>query len=189
MSFVNFLLEYYIYILVVIIILIVGVIGFLADARHKNKAVDKENNVQTNNVNQQPNNNNIVNEQQNQTINSLNKNTTDINSSNELNNLQDSMIQEPSPVNSVNLANNSNLENSENIVKILTEKTEGKDKDEIVLNMLSAVHDGWVKDNSKKFFARDKKYQHLPLELIGWKEVEADLLFIMEQVEKEDFVA
>ena len=68
--------------------------------------------------------------------------------------------------------------NSENIIQILTEKADGKDKDELVLNMLSAVHDGWVKDNGKKFFARDKKYQHLPLELIGWKEVKADLLFV-----------
>ena len=38
MSFVNFLLEYYIYILVVLIILVIGVIGFLADARSKNKS-------------------------------------------------------------------------------------------------------------------------------------------------------
>lgn len=68
--------------------------------------------------------------------------------------------------------------NSENIVQILTEKTENKDKNELVMNMLSAVHDGWVRDNSKKFFARDKKYQHLPLELIGWKEVKSDLLFV-----------
>lgn len=46
------------------------------------------------------------------------------------------------------------------------------------IDILSAVHDGWVKDNSKKFFAREKKHQHMPIELIGWKEAKADLLFV-----------
>ena len=41
---------------------------------------------------------------------------------------------------------------------------------EMVVSVLSSIHDGWVKDNQKKFFARDKKYQHMPIELIGWKE-------------------
>ncbi len=49
---------------------------------------------------------------------------------------------------------------------------------EIIMDTLFSVHDGWVKDNSKKFNTRDKKYQHMPSELIGWKEVKADLLFV-----------
>lgn len=53
-----------------------------------------------------------------------------------------------------------------------------KDKSEIVVEALSAIHDGWVKDNGKKFMARDKKYQHMPLELIGLDEVKSDLLFL-----------
>ena len=47
-----------------------------------------------------------------------------------------------------------------------------------IMDALFSVHDGWVKDNSKKFMARDKKHQHMPSELIGWKEAKADLLFI-----------
>ena len=48
----------------------------------------------------------------------------------------------------------------------------------IIMDTLFSVHDGWVKDNQKKFMARDKKHQHMPSELIGWKEAKADLLFI-----------
>ena len=48
----------------------------------------------------------------------------------------------------------------------------------LIMDTLFAVHDGWVKDNARKFFARDKKHQHMPSELIGWKEVKADLLFV-----------
>ena len=48
----------------------------------------------------------------------------------------------------------------------------------MIMNTLFAVHDGWVKDNVKKFDAREKKHQHMPSELIGWKEVKADLLFV-----------
>lgn len=48
----------------------------------------------------------------------------------------------------------------------------------MVLSVLSTIHDGWVKDNQKKFMARDKKYQHMPIELIGWKEAKSDLLFL-----------
>ncbi len=47
-----------------------------------------------------------------------------------------------------------------------------------IIDILSAVHNGWVKDNSKKFFTREKKHQHMPIELIGWKEAKADLLFV-----------
>lgn len=53
--------------------------------------------------------------------------------------------------------------------------------DKCVLAILSAIHDGWVKDNGKKFNQEGregKRYQHLPLMLIGWKEAKADLLFL-----------
>lgn len=52
------------------------------------------------------------------------------------------------------------------------------DPNVFIMDTLFAVHDGWVKDNEKKFFAREKKHQHMPSELIGWKEAKADLLFI-----------
>ena len=50
--------------------------------------------------------------------------------------------------------------------------------DNMIMDTLFAVHDGWVQDNVKKFNAREKKHQHMPSELIGWKEVKADLLFV-----------
>ena len=55
-----------------------------------------------------------------------------------------------------------------------------KDEYEIV-KILSAIHDGWVKDNAKKFNKEgreSKRYQHLPLELIGWNEAKVDLMFV-----------
>ena len=57
-----------------------------------------------------------------------------------------------------------------------TEK--GIEPNELILDTLFAVHDGWVKDKSEKFMARDKKHQHMPSELIGWEEVKADLVFV-----------
>lgn len=48
----------------------------------------------------------------------------------------------------------------------------------MIMDTLFAVHDGWVQDNVKKFNAREKKHQHMPSELIGWKEAKADLLFV-----------
>jgi len=52
------------------------------------------------------------------------------------------------------------------------------DEADMIISVLSTIHDGWVQDNQKKFFARDKKYQHMPIELIGWKEAKSDLLFL-----------
>ena len=52
------------------------------------------------------------------------------------------------------------------------------DRNDMILLVLSTIHDGWVKDNQKEFMARDKKYQHMPIELIGWNEVKSDLLLL-----------
>lgn len=55
-----------------------------------------------------------------------------------------------------------------------------------ILYVLSAIHDGWVKDNTKKFNQEGreaKRYQHLPFALIGWKEAKADLLFLSPIIE------
>lgn len=49
---------------------------------------------------------------------------------------------------------------------------------ELIMDTLFHVHDGWVQDNMKEFNAREKKHQHMPSELIGWKEAKADLLFV-----------
>ena len=52
------------------------------------------------------------------------------------------------------------------------------------IDVLFAVHDGWVRDYPQKFMARDKKYQHMPSELIGWDEAKLDLLFVAPIIEK-----
>lgn len=57
-------------------------------------------------------------------------------------------------------------------------RMEDKNPNEVIMDTLFEVHDGWVKDNQKKFMAREKKHQHMPSELIGWNEVKADLLFV-----------
>ena len=51
------------------------------------------------------------------------------------------------------------------------------------LNILSTIHDGWVINNSSektfnKKVDRNQLRQYAPLELIGWNEVESDLLFL-----------
>ena len=70
------------------------------------------------------------------------------------------------------------VENQTIIEKAKNIQDTNRDANKEVLDMLRAVHDGWVKDNGHKFFARDKKIQHLPLEFIGWKKVKSDLLFV-----------
>ena len=56
-----------------------------------------------------------------------------------------------------------------------------KNKEKFVLDILSDVHDKWCADNEKKFFDEkraDKQYQFLKLELIGFKDATADLIFV-----------
>lgn len=64
----------------------------------------------------------------------------------------------------------------------LSEKLEKVgDKENFVLDVLSSIHDQWVEDNAKKLAdpAREnKRYQGMPLELIGYKEAKSDLLFV-----------
>jgi len=59
-------------------------------------------------------------------------------------------------------------------------------KDDFMVWTLSKVHDGWVKDYQNKFFqkGRDRQFQHLPTELIGWKEAKSDLVFVKPIFEK-----
>ncbi|MBQ4558247.1 MAG: hypothetical protein IJA61_02585 [Clostridia bacterium] len=51
----------------------------------------------------------------------------------------------------------------------------------VILDTIAGTHDGWVVDKAGKFAQEgreSRKYQHLPVEMIGWKEAKADLLFI-----------
>lgn len=55
------------------------------------------------------------------------------------------------------------------------------DPHDLLLNILSAIHDHWVETSHKKFVdpkRESKMYQHLPLQMIGWKEATADLMFV-----------
>lgn len=47
-----------------------------------------------------------------------------------------------------------------------------------IIEVLSVIHDNWVKDNSNKFGARPKDYQFVPLALLPFEEVESDLIFL-----------
>ena len=64
----------------------------------------------------------------------------------------------------------------------------GYDINYVVMQMIEAVHNGWIKDNADLFFTKkqDKgqQYQYLPIELIGWDEVKSDLLFIKPIIER-----
>lgn len=49
-----------------------------------------------------------------------------------------------------------------------------------IIDMLSGVHDEWVRNNSNKFLqeGRNKEYQFVPLKMLSWKEAKSDLLFL-----------
>lgn len=57
-------------------------------------------------------------------------------------------------------------------------KASNESSSKTIISILSHIHDGWVEKNQGKFMARDKKYQHMPIELIGWEEAKVDLLFL-----------
>lgn len=52
----------------------------------------------------------------------------------------------------------------------------------LLLDAIDEVHKGWTGRNATPFFGKkdmkDQQYQYTPLEMIGWKEVESDLLFL-----------
>ena len=54
------------------------------------------------------------------------------------------------------------------------------DPNELIISALSEIHDGWVRKHESRFGqeGRNKQYQHMPLELIGFKEAQIDLLFL-----------
>ena len=74
------------------------------------------------------------------------------------------------------------------IFKIVEDKIPKENLYMFMIDILSDVHDVWVKTNSKKFNAttikdgveipRAKEYQHLPLQLIGFDEVKYDLIYV-----------
>lgn len=55
------------------------------------------------------------------------------------------------------------------------------DKEEFVLDVLDGVHEKWIKDNMNKLNDHNrvgKRYQFMPLSVIGFKEAMTDLIFV-----------
>lgn len=72
-------------------------------------------------------------------------------------------------------------EEFDNTLRILTEKLEQvPDKETFVLDVLDNIHDKWIADNMEKLNDPkrvNKRYQFMPLSIIGFGEAKADLLF------------
>lgn len=54
-------------------------------------------------------------------------------------------------------------------------------KEKMVVRILSTIHDGWVTKEASKFNKpgrEGKRYQHLPLECLGFDEAKSDLVFL-----------
>ena len=53
-------------------------------------------------------------------------------------------------------------------------------KESAIIDMLSVIHDEWVKNNPNNFLkdGRNKEYQFVPLQLLDWEEAKSDLLFL-----------
>ena len=74
---------------------------------------------------------------------------------------------------------------SEDIASKIRSAISRSDKNESVLEILSTIHDEWVKNNSNNFLKvndkgerRNKERQFVPLELLDWGEVQSALLFL-----------
>lgn len=53
-------------------------------------------------------------------------------------------------------------------------------KESAIIDMLSVIHDEWIKNNPNNFLkdGRNKEYQFVPLQLLDWEEAKSDLLFL-----------
>ena len=69
---------------------------------------------------------------------------------------------------------------SEDIALQIKNKLEGSEKNKRVLSVLSTIHDAWVNNNSNNFLKpdRNRERQFVPVELLDWKEVENDFVFL-----------
>lgn len=74
-------------------------------------------------------------------------------------------------------ANGFSLETLREEVESLTEEKKTK----IVMEMMRAVHDGWARANAERYFEPyliDERYKFMPMELIGYGELEKDYIFV-----------
>ena len=69
---------------------------------------------------------------------------------------------------------------SPEIVANIQESLQNKEKNKVVLDILSNIHDAWVIKNSDNFLKpdRNRERQFVPLQLLNWEEVESDLVFL-----------
>lgn len=51
-------------------------------------------------------------------------------------------------------------------------------KYEKIIEILSVIHNEWVKNNANKFMARPKDYQFVDLRLLSYEEAQSDLIFV-----------
>lgn len=63
------------------------------------------------------------------------------------------------------------------VIKIKT-LIKNQGKEQIIIKILSTIHDEWVKNNANKFQARQKDYQFVDLRLLSFEEVKKDLIFL-----------
>ena len=68
----------------------------------------------------------------------------------------------------------------EDISEKIREGITGSDQNKKVLNILSTIHDSWVKNHPDNFLKKDrnKERQFVPLQLLDWDEVENDFVFL-----------
>lgn len=73
-------------------------------------------------------------------------------------------------------------ENFDVAIKNLSKKLESvDDKERFVLDVLDNIHENWIEKNMNKLNDPkrvNKRYQFMPLSIIGFKEAKADLLFV-----------
>lgn len=73
---------------------------------------------------------------------------------------------------------NTNSKVSPELASEIQARMTSKGLESTILQILSVVHDGWVKDNGNKFQARPKDYQFVDFKLLDFKEASLDLLFL-----------
>lgn len=65
--------------------------------------------------------------------------------------------------------------------EVKTKVTPNVQKFALALYSIQRIHDHWVMEHAEQFVNPkdvDGKYQHLPLQMIGWKEAQYDLMFL-----------
>lgn len=67
---------------------------------------------------------------------------------------------------------------NEDIVNKIETLLENQGKEEGVIQILTNIHDEWVKNNANKFQARPKDYQFVDLRLLSFDEIKKDLIFL-----------